>query len=37
LKVVGVCVSRHHAKIDDIKLLQEYAEKDPADSWSKSL
>ncbi|SHK98169.1 cAMP-binding domain of CRP or a regulatory subunit of cAMP-dependent protein kinases [Roseovarius marisflavi] len=37
LKAVGVGVSRHHATIEDIKLLQDYAAKDPADSWSKSL
>ena len=37
LKAVGVGVSRHHARIEDIKMLQDYAEKDPADSWSKSL
>lgn len=37
LKAVGVGVSRHHAMIEDIKLLQDYAAKDPADSWSKSL
>jgi CRP-like cAMP-binding protein len=37
LKVVGVKVSRHHAMIADIQALQEYVEKDPADSWSKPL
>lgn len=37
LKVVGVRVSRHHATIENIKALQDYAEKDPADSWSKAL
>lgn len=37
LKPVGVHISRHHATIDDIEALQDYAEKDPADAWSKAL
>lgn len=37
LKPVGVHVSRHHATIDDIEALHDYAEKDPADAWSKVL
>ncbi|MDT8328590.1 MAG: Crp/Fnr family transcriptional regulator [Roseovarius sp.] len=37
LKPVGVHVSRHHATIDDIDALHDYAEKDPADAWSKVL
>jgi CRP-like cAMP-binding protein len=37
LKPVGVRISRHHATIDDIKMLQAYAEQDPADAWSKAL
>lgn len=37
LKTVGVHVSRHHATIDDIEALHDYAEKDPAEAWSKVL
>ncbi|WP_111732795.1 Crp/Fnr family transcriptional regulator [Roseovarius amoyensis] len=37
LKQVGVHVSRHHARIDDIAALQDYAESDPAEAWSKAL
>lgn len=37
LKKVGVHISRHQARIDDINALHDYAEKDPADAWSKAL
>jgi CRP-like cAMP-binding protein len=37
LKKVGVHVSRHHARIDDITALHDYAESDPAEAWSKAL
>ncbi|MFB9149779.1 Crp/Fnr family transcriptional regulator [Roseovarius ramblicola] len=37
LKPVGVHVSRHHATIENVKALQEYAGRDPADAWSKVL
>lgn len=37
LKPMGVHVSRHHATIEDIEALHDYAEKDPADAWSKAL
>ncbi|WP_294608358.1 Crp/Fnr family transcriptional regulator [Roseovarius sp.] len=37
LKAVGVRISRHQAVIENIQALQDYAEKDPADSWSKEL
>ncbi|AAV97455.1 cyclic nucleotide-binding protein (plasmid) [Ruegeria pomeroyi DSS-3] len=36
LKAAGVTVKRNHAEIEDIALLRDYAESDPADSWSKS-
>lgn len=35
LKPAGVQVSKNHAKIDDINALRDYAEVDPAQSWSK--
>jgi len=37
LKTVGVHVSRHNARIDDIAALHEYAQSDPAGAWSKAL
>jgi len=37
LKSVGVHVSRHHARIDDVDALSQYAERDPADAWGKAL
>lgn len=37
LKDVGVHVSRHHARVEDVAALHAYAEKDPADAWSKVL
>ncbi len=36
LKSVGVHVSRHHAEIESVEALRDYAEADPADAWSKS-
>ncbi|SEK02972.1 cAMP-binding domain of CRP or a regulatory subunit of cAMP-dependent protein kinases [Cribrihabitans marinus] len=35
LKSAGVKVQRNHAVIDDIPTLRDYADSDPADSWSK--
>lgn len=35
LKAAGVTVNRNHAVIADIAALRDYAESDPADSWSK--
>lgn len=37
LKRVGVHVTRHHARIDDIAALHLYAASDPAEAWSKAL
>ena len=37
LKPVGVRISRHHATIDDIEALQDYADSDPADAWGRAL
>lgn len=37
LKGAGVRVSRHHASIEDIATLKDYAEQDPADAWSRAL
>ena len=37
LKSVGVKVNRHAAAIEDIAALEEYAKRDPAAAWSKSL
>jgi len=37
LKAVGVHVSRHHARIDDIETLKRYADEDPSESWGKAL
>jgi len=37
LKAVGVHVSRHHARIDDIAALHGYAESDPSEAWSRAL
>ena len=36
LKPVGVQVSRHDARIEDVEALRDYAKKDPADAWSKA-
>ncbi|MBE1285035.1 MAG: cyclic nucleotide-binding domain-containing protein [Rhodobacteraceae bacterium] len=36
LKTAGVTVKKNHAEISDIAQLRDYAESDPADSWSKS-
>ncbi|WP_203583172.1 Crp/Fnr family transcriptional regulator [Ruegeria sp. PrR005] len=35
LKDAGVTVKRNHAEISDIAQLRDYAESDPAESWSK--
>ncbi|GAA6193625.1 Crp/Fnr family transcriptional regulator [Phaeobacter gallaeciensis] len=35
LKPVGVSVKKNHAEISDTLKLREYADADPADSWSK--
>lgn len=37
LKDVGVHMSRHHARIDDVEALGQFAEQDPADAWGKGL
>jgi len=37
LKKLGVHISRHHARIDDVSILRDYAKKDPAEAWSKAL
>ncbi|WP_425045693.1 Crp/Fnr family transcriptional regulator [Primorskyibacter sp. S87] len=36
LKTAGVVVKRNHAEISDVSALRDYAEADPAESWSKS-
>ena len=36
LKGIGVHITRHEAQIDDIDILRNYAEKDPAEAWSKT-
>lgn len=36
LRGAGVSVRKNHAEISDIAQLRDYAEADPADSWSKS-
>ncbi len=36
LKKLGVHVSRHQARIDDIEALHHFVEQDPADAWSKN-
>lgn len=35
LRQVGVHVARHHARIDDVTALCEFAAEDPANAWSK--
>ncbi len=35
LKSAGVRIQRNHAVIDDVQVLRDYAEVDPAESWSK--
>ncbi|MET4102671.1 CRP-like cAMP-binding protein [Roseovarius sp. MBR-78] len=37
LKGVGVHMARHHARIDDVDALSQFAEQDPADAWGKAL
>nr|WP_254446564.1 Crp/Fnr family transcriptional regulator [Ruegeria sp. HKCCD8929] len=36
LKTAGVTVKRNHAEIADIETLRDYADSDPAESWSRS-
>lgn len=35
LKPAGVQIKRNHAEIADIEVLRDYAESDPAESWSR--
>lgn len=35
LRAIGVSIQRNHADIDDTEDLADYAERDPAEAWSK--
>ena len=37
LKDLGVHMSRHHARIDDMDTLSQFVEQDPADAWGRAL
>ncbi|MDZ7711337.1 MAG: Crp/Fnr family transcriptional regulator [Roseovarius sp.] len=37
LKGFGVHMSRHHARIDDMDALSQFAKQDPADAWGRAL